>query len=548
MASTFLFPRNSTLSLAALFLTCLLALYSRAGVMAQEIAEETMPTDFAPLMLDGEKVLQLAGSRSFPAAERIAGVRNRLIELANNPDLGAIEITAEKKDDDRVTLRMSDRFLLTLYPVDADAEGIPMDALTELAVKQLTSAIRGYRDRRQPEHLLKAAGKSIGALAIVALLIAAARFLFSRLSGFIDRRYRKRVQDLKIESFEVVRAENIWKAVTGTLFVVRNGLILVAAYLAIEFVLYQFPWTRGTAASLLDLLISPLQNIGSAFVDYLPSLVFLIILLIIARYLIKLMHLFFQSIERKRVKIAGFEPEWAPPTYKLLRFFLILLTAVLAYPYIPGSGSAAFQGLSILLGIMVSLGASSAVSSVVAGYAMTYRKAFREGDLIKVGEHMGVVVATRLLVTHLKTAHNEEVVLPNATILSSPITNLSRPAGEKGLILHTSVGIGYETPWRQVEAMLIEAALKTEGMKQEPAPFVLEKSLGDFGITYELNAYAYNSGSLPKQYARLHRNILDVFNHYGVAIMTPAYISDPDEPKLVREENWYTPPAKREEK
>ena len=178
---------------------------------------------------------------------------------------------------------------------------------------------------------------------------------------------------------------------------------------------------------------------------------------------------------------------------------------------------------------------------------MTYRRAFRLGDRVKIGEHIGDVDRMRLLVTHLRTPKNEEVVVPNSTILGTEIVNFSSMARERGLILHTTVGIGYETPWRQVEAMLIEAAARTPGLLRNPAPFVLQKALGDFCVTYEINAYCDKPQAMILLYTELHRNILDVFNEYGVQIMTPAYEGDPDQPKVVPQEQWYAAPARRSE-
>ncbi|MGP4843022.1 mechanosensitive ion channel family protein [Marinobacter sp. 1Y8] len=498
--------------------------------------------DVSPVTIDGEVLFRLAGTNSFPSAERAGQVAKRIAGVARNSTIRPEDVRLVKGDN-RVKVMAGKHQLLVIFPIDASIEGAPIDEVSEVFSARIASGITDFRSHRTSRFLLRAALYAGAAVLITTILIWAIVVLFRRLFAFLETRYKRRVQDLKIESFEVMRAENIWGAVTGLLKFIRTAAVLVLAYLCIEFVLYQFPWTRSTATILLDMVVDPLTSIVVAFFDYLPELIFLIILIAVARYLIKLMHLFFRSVERGRVQLGEFDPEWAQPTFKLLRFFVILLTAVLAYPYIPGSGSAAFQGLSLLLGIMVSLGASSAVSSIVAGYAMTYRRAFRIGDLISVGEYTGVVEETRLLVTHLRTVRNEEIVLPNALILNSPVNNLSRSSSGDGLVLHTTVGIGYETPWRQVEAMLKEAASRTRNIRNKPAPFVLEKELGDFAVVYELNVYVDKPAHRFHRYAELHRNILDVFNEYGVAIMTPSYIADPEEPKLVPKDGWYAAPA-----
>ena len=221
----------------------------------------------------------------------------------------------------------------------------------------------------------------------------------------------------------------------------------------------------------------------------------------------------------------------------------IALALVVAYPYIPGSSSEAFKGVSIFLGLVVSLGSSSVIANLMAGYTMIYRRAFKIGDRITVDNLTGDVIERRLMVTHLHTIKNEEIVVPNSTIINSNIINYSTLARSRGLILHTTVGIGYETPWRQVEAMLKLAAERTSGLVREPAPFVLQKSLGDFAITYELNAYCDNPHAMAQLYTAMHQNILDVFNEHGVQIMTPAYEGDPEKPKVVPKDQWYQAPA-----
>jgi small-conductance mechanosensitive channel len=230
----------------------------------------------------------------------------------------------------------------------------------------------------------------------------------------------------------------------------------------------------------------------------------------------------------------------------MVRVLVVAFAIVVGYPYLPGSQSEAFKGVSILLGIMFSLGSSTAIANIIAGYSLTYRRAYRIGDRVKIGDVVGDVAEMRLQVTHLRSPKNEEIVIPNSTIMNSHVINYSSLAAQHGLILHTTVGIGYETPWRQVEAMLIEAAGRTPGLLRKPPPFVLQKSLGDFAVTYEINVYTDQPQAGPRLYAALHRSILDVFNEYGVQIMTPAYEGDPEQAKLVPKDKWFELPARPE--
>ena len=223
---------------------------------------------------------------------------------------------------------------------------------------------------------------------------------------------------------------------------------------------------------------------------------------------------------------------------------MIVFALVVGYPYIPGSESGAFKGLSLFLGIVFSLGSSSAIANIVAGYSLTYRRAFKVGDRVKIGAVFGDVTTMRLQVTHVRTPKNEEVIVPNSTILNQEVVNYSSLARTHGLILHTTVGIGYETPWRQVEAMLLLAAERTPGVLRDPKPFVHHTSLGDFAVNYEINVPCADPQAMASLYTELHRQILDVFNEYGVQIMTPAYEGDPEQPKLVPRDQWTPPPAR----
>jgi small-conductance mechanosensitive channel len=319
--------------------------------------------------------------------------------------------------------------------------------------------------------------------------------------------------------------------------------ILIIAFLYVHYVLSLFPWTRAYANRQFGYIIDPLESMGQRIVNEIPNLVFLVILYIVVKYLLAVVHLFFNAVDRGQVTFSGFDREWAQPTFTLLRFAVIALALVVAYPYIPGSGSAGFKGISVFVGIVFSLGSSSAIGNTIAGYMMTYRRAFRVGDRVKIGDTIGNVTKMRLQVTHVQTIKNEEVTVPNSTILASEVVNFSALARSLGLILHTSVNVGYGTPWRQVEALLVMAAERTTGLMRQPRLFILQRALENFAVTYELNAYCDNAQAMASLYTDLHRNILDLFNEYGVQIMTPAYEGDPEEPKVVPKDEWFKSPA-----
>ncbi|HEY4370090.1 MAG TPA: mechanosensitive ion channel domain-containing protein [Steroidobacteraceae bacterium] len=527
-------------------LTASLALLLHAAVGAEESGQvDAQPApDSAPVSVDGVELFHVSGSASFPSAERARNVTARIEAAADDVSIPLSAVVTQPREG-RIDIVAGNRHLVAVVASDAALEGVSLTDAALVRSMRIREALTRYRADRSPERIAEAVFTATIAAAIAALLLLGAMRGFRYAFDMLERRYHSRVTSLTIQSFEVVRAESIWRGLKNVLGALRILLIGAIVYALSAFVLRQFPWTRGIGGHLVQLVVDPLQSMGTALLSYVPKLAFLVVLVILIRYLLKLIGLFFDAVGAGRVPLRSFDAEWAQPTYQIVRILTVLLALVIAYPYLPGSGSAAFQGLSIFAGLMLSLGASSAMASLIAGYTVTYRRAFRVGDRITVGEFTGEVTEVRLMVTHLRTPKNEEVIVPNSVVLQSHVVNYSKLAKTRGLILHTTVSIGYETPWRQVEGMLLLAAQRTSALLHEPQPFVLEKSLDDFAVTYELNVCVDSATALPERYAAMHRNILDVFNEYGVQIMTPAYEGDPSEPKVVPQERWFPEPAAR---
>ena len=379
-------------------------------------------------------------------------------------------------------------------------------------------------------------------LGLVLTLVLFAR-LARRAEGRITKRYQRTEMAARGRAFQVVSVDRLWWLLRTLTRAVRVVVVVALVYLYLQWALGLFPWTRLFGRTLLSLVSSPVKAIVDGFIGYLPELFFLVVLALIVRWVMRVLAAFFTAVERGAVVLPEFDPEWAQPSFRIVRVVLYALFVVVAYPYIPGSGSGAFKGVSLMVGVLFSLGSSSIVANLIAGYSMIYRRAFRIGDRIRVNDVVGDVIAIRALVTSLRTVKNEEIIIPNAEILNNPILNYSALTRENGLILHTTVGIGYEVPWRQVEAMLLLAAERTEGLHREPPAFVLQTSLGDFCVVYEINVYCGSAQQMGFLYTALHQNIQDVFNEYGVQIMTPAYEGDPQTPKVVPRERWHERPA-----
>jgi small-conductance mechanosensitive channel len=498
----------------------------------------------AAVTLDDEVLFQVRGLPAYPAEERAKTIKQRIAALAADRSF-AVDSLQIVDMDDRTRVMTGGQLVVGFTDSDAAAENVSRKLLAERALIKIRAAIASYRNDRSPRVLLINTLYALGATALLAIVLLLIRGAFRKLDGLAERRLRSRIEALEARSHQLVQARQLRTTLHGILKGLYLSPVLVLGYLYLHFVLSLYPWTRPLAARLLAIFLDPLEAMGMGLLQSLPGIAFVAVLVIVTRYLLKLTRLYFESIDRGAVTPTRFDREWALPTYKIARLLVIAFAVVVAYPYIPGSNSEAFKGVSIFLGVVVSLGSSSVIANLMAGYTMIYRRAFKIGDRISIDNVTGDVTERRLMVTHLRTIKNEEIVVPNSTIINSNIINYSTLAGSRGLILHTTVGIGYETPWRQVEAMLRLAAERTPGLLKEPEPFVLQKTLGDFAVTYELNAYCNNAQAMARLYTAMHQNVLDTFNENGVQIMTPAYEGDPEKPKVVPKDQWYQSPASR---
>ena len=504
---------------------------------SQELTLET-----APVEIDGQVLFKVRGLSSFPAEKRAEAIRERIKSVAAEGSFPSGDLRVEVAENGTV-IRAGGNALMIVSDADAQLEQTTRENLAALHLLRIQRAIDDFRQARKPDALLKAGLYSAGATVLLALGIAILLALNRWLDKGVSKLLKSRVRSVDIQSFEVLRLDTIWKAMHALVLAIGAVTIVVSVYVYLQYVLALFPWTRSISNDLFNLAAGAGERLGKSLASVIPDLVILVLIYYLARFILRRVKNFFEAVEQRRVAFTQFEAEWALPTYKLVRVLIVAFAFIVAYPYIPGSETPAFKGISIFIGLVVSLGSSTAISNFIAGYLMTYRRVFKVGDRVKVNDVIGEVVAVRLQVTHLRTNKNEEITIPNSQILNSDVTNYSSLASTQGLILHTTVGIGYETPWRQVEAMLCSAGRRTAGVLTEPGPFVLLPKLGDFAVTYELNVYIRDTRRIAKTYAELHRHILDVFNEYGVQIMTPAYEGDPDQPKVVAPERWHTAPA-----
>ena len=541
--------RSTTISRFPLAMIVLAFTLPLANAAAQQSGAQPAPSEdstaniqAAPVKLDGHTLFRVRGVSAYPADQRAQLISDHIKAVASDRSFNAKDLrVAETPFSTQIVA--GNLVIANLFDGDAQLEQVRRQSLATADLLRIQQAIEDYRSERQPDVLLRhsifAVTAAVGLLLFWFLGIRIVRFVLRAM----ERRYKHRIREVGIQSLKLLPAERMWISLIGILKLAAVAAGIAVAYAALDYIFSLFPWTREFSENLSGFVLNPLRTIGSKFVDAIPNLIFLLILGVIVYYLLKFIRLIFSSIENETIAIGGFDPTWAKPTYRLVRVFVIAFTLVVAFPYIPGSNTQAFKGVSLFIGLVFSLGSTSLIGNLISGYSLTYRRAFKPGDRVKIGDHIGDVQESRLLVTYLHTIKNEVIAMPNSSIVSAAVVNYSSLARTKGLILHTNVGIGYETPWRQVEAILIEAAARTPGLLSEPKPFVLEKELRTFDVDYELNVYCDRPNSTASLYAALHRNILDLCNEYGVQIMTPAYEGDPKDAKIVARNQWFAAPA-----
>jgi small-conductance mechanosensitive channel len=477
-------------------------------------------------------------------AER-AAVAARLLEgLVNDRLTGPIEVRS--LENSRLIV-VANRSTIALTPLDVDElAGETLDEVTARAVSTLQVALAEALEARTPWVIVQGVLLSLVAIGVaIALLVAIVRghrVIARRLVLGAEQRIARAGEG----SLEVLRASRVFEFWRRSISLVSILLGLFVAYSALTFILRRFPYTRPWGESMRSFMLAKISTLAIDMLQAIPALFTVVLIFIVARFFIRLLQLFFKAIELGNVQVEWLHPETAQPTRRLFTALLWVFAAVMAYPYLPGSDTDAFKGASVFIGLVISLGSSGLVNQVMSSFMITYSRALRLGDFVRIGEVEGTVTHVGVLSTKVKTLRGEEVTLPNAVVVATNTTNYSRLADGEGVYTPTSVTIGYDTPWRQVQSLLLTAAERTPGLRKVPAPRVLQFELQDFGVKYVLLVSVERLQQRGLTMSALHANILDAFNESGVQIMTPAYEGDPAEPKIVPKERWHTVPARTE--
>ena len=502
----------------------------------------------APVIFAEEALFEIYDKLGpFTPQERARAVTERLTRLAKDPFTRIYPVTAADREFTS-ELVSGEMVVMTVTDRDAHPTGKNRQEIAKEYAEKIQAALTKSREQLTLRTLIIDAALAMLDTVILVVLLVLLHKTFPKIYAKIEAWRGTAIRAIKIQRVELLSADQIATALTGLAKAIRIATVLVLLYVYLTTVLGIFPWTRGISASLFGAVLSTLRAIGQAFATYIPNVISIVII-IVTRYIIKLISLLFTGIERGAITFAEFQREWAQPTYKIVRFLVIVFAAIAIFPYIPGSQSEGFRGISVFLGVLLSLGSAGAISNIIAGVVLTYMHPFRTGDRVKVADTIGDVMERTLLVTRIRTIKNVDVTIPNSMVLGSHLINFSSSAKNLGLILHTSVTIGYDAPWKIVHQLLIAAALATTHILPKPEPFVLQTSLDDFYVTYEINAYTDQPNRMATVYAELHQNIQDKFNEAGVEIMSPQYAQIRDGNKTTIPDQYlpknYHPPGIR---
>lgn len=485
-------------------------------------------TPGVPVVVEGDTLFYLYAKRGGHTPQQRAEMdAAAILELGKRFNLRPDSLYMESSDI--VTdLMYGNKVIASFIDQDGLWENCTRDQLAAHNRKVIVDKLKEMKD----EHSLWQLGKRI----LYFILVLVGQYFLFRLTIWLFKKLKVRIQKLKdtklkpfsIQDYELLDTQKQVNLLIFLSNLLRYVIMLLQLLLTVPLLFSIFPQTKSLAYQLFSYIWIPVKSIFTSVIEYIPNLFTIFVIWYAVKYLVRFVHYLANEVKSERLKIRGFYSDWAEPTFHIIRFLLYAFMIAMIYPYLPGSKSGVFQGISVFVGLIVSLGSSTVIGNIIAGLVITYMRPFKLGDRIQLNETTGNVIEKTPLVTRIRTPKNEVVTIPNSFIMSSHTVNYSASAREYGLIIHSEVSIGYDVPWRQTHQLLIEAALNTPGVVDDPRPFVLETSLSDWYPVYQVNAYIKEADRLAQIYSDLHQNIQDRFNEAGIEIMSPHYIATRD--------------------
>ena len=460
---------------------------------------------------------------SFTAKDRAIAISERINKLKDDFsfDNTSLKVVETETTFDIVN---GENIIMSVSQKDALSNNSTKEELAELYRKKITDAVVNYKNETSYSTLLKDIAQAFLVFIVLILLIYFISKLFRSFSTKISNQEGSRFHDIKIKNYTLIEASKQIGLITSILNFFKWIIIILLINISLPIIFSFFPWTQPYAKNLFSYVINPIKLIAIKVWHYLPNLITIIIIYIIFKYVLKVIRFLKNEIEEGKLQLSGFYPDWANPTFQILRVLLYAFMFVLMFPYLPGSDSPIFQGVSVFLGFLFTFGSSSTLSNTIAGIVLTYMRLYKIGDRVKIGEVVGDVIEKTSLVTRVKTTKNEIISIPNSTVMNSHTINYSNEAETgNGLIMYTTVTIGYDVPWKDMHQALLNAADRTNLLLKEPKPFVLQTSLEDFYVSYQINAYTREPNKQAGIYSDLHQNIQDCCNEVGIEILSPHY-------------------------
>ena len=498
-----------------------------------------------PVVADGDTLFYLYTKRGgYTPQQRAQMTGSAIEELGRRFNLRPDSVSVDHSDIVS-DLMYGNKVLLSLTDQDALWEGVSRDSLANERRQNVVDKLHEMK----AEHGIWRMAKRI----LYFVLVIVGQYFLFRLTNWLFRKLKVRILRLKdtkikpvsIQGYELLDAQKQANLLVFLASVGRYILMGLQLLFTVPLIFIIFPQTEGLAYRLLGYIWNPIRGIFVGIIDYIPKLFTIIVIWYAVKYLVRFVLYLAREVEGGRLKINGFYPDWAMPTFHIIRFLLYAFMIAMIYPYLPGSNSGVFQGISVFVGLIVSLGSSTVIGNIIAGLVITYMRPFKIGDRIQLNDTTGNIIEKTPLVTRIRTPKNEVVTVPNSFVMSSHTVNYSTSAREYGLIIHSEVSIGYDIPWRKVNELLIDAALNTPGVVDDPRPFVLETSLSDWYPVYQVNAYIKEADKMPQIYSNLHQNIQDKFNEAGIEIMSPHYMAmrDGNETTILKDDLRNTSPT-----
>lgn len=472
-------------------------------------------------------------------AERVRLATDRLDSLSRREEEEPVSLQPVTLGSERASaLFVGSKLILMLSEADVEPfSKESVDQLAHAAADRLSAALRAEREQRSVRAVLWSVGESLAATAVMLvalwLLVRLRRVFTASFLGAAERRTAA-LGRLAIDFGPLIRG-----VIAAVAFVLFWAAVAVLLDVWITFVLGRFPLTEPWSDALTGRAVGIVATLGLSLLASIPGLATVLVILLAARFLARFLSGLFDRVESGALKIGGLYPETIPATRRIVTALVWLAALATSYRYIPGANSDAVKGLSLLVGVMLSLGSTGLVSQAMSGLAVIYSRSLAPGDTVRIAETEGVVSEVGLLSTKIVALRGEEVTIPNSVVLGGSVRNLTRLSGGSGPLVTTEVTIGYNAPWRQVERLLLGAARETSGLKTDPAPFILQRSLSDFYVAYELVArLGADPVDRPQVLSALHANIQDAFNEAGVQILSPHFMTQPDRPAIVPRERW----------